>query len=99
MACPVCDHTMEGIAGAYRVFWCPRCGTMKDCGQREAAGLPDEVEEGGDALGIAKPKLTGLSFALIHGVLARGETIEPGLANYLYPLIRDVDKCIGGTIP
>lgn len=30
MACPVCDHTMQnlGVEGR-RVFWCPRCGTLK----------------------------------------------------------------------
>jgi len=37
MACPNCDHTMQLIAGKfvpsaddYRVWWCPRCGTIKD---------------------------------------------------------------------
>ena len=32
MACPTCKHTMQnlGIDGAARrVFWCPRCGTLK----------------------------------------------------------------------
>ena len=30
MACPTCDHTMQGIGGAVpRTFWCPRCGTLK----------------------------------------------------------------------
>lgn len=27
MACPTCDHTMQGISDGY--FWCPRCGTLK----------------------------------------------------------------------
>lgn len=26
MACPTCDHTLEGIG--YRMFHCPRCGTL-----------------------------------------------------------------------
>jgi ribosomal protein L37AE/L43A len=26
MACPTCDHTMEGIG--YGMFQCPRCGTV-----------------------------------------------------------------------
>ena len=39
MACPNCDHTMQQIQGNitqgpgshdYRVFWCPRCGTLKN---------------------------------------------------------------------
>lgn len=33
MACPTCDHTMQGIGeinkGDCRVFWCPRCGTLR----------------------------------------------------------------------
>jgi len=28
MACPACDHTMQSV-GDY-VFWCLRCGTIKD---------------------------------------------------------------------
>lgn len=26
MACPTCDHTLEGVGNG--VFHCPRCGTM-----------------------------------------------------------------------
>ncbi len=36
MACPACDHTMQNLGlTADRVFWCPRCGTIKsgDCVQ------------------------------------------------------------------
>jgi Zn-finger nucleic acid-binding protein len=30
MACPVCSHTMQSLGlEAERVFWCPRCGTLK----------------------------------------------------------------------
>lgn len=30
MACPVCNHTMQNIgATGQRIFWCPRCGTLK----------------------------------------------------------------------
>jgi uncharacterized Zn finger protein len=31
MPCPTCSHTMHGLdtAGAERLFWCPRCGTVK----------------------------------------------------------------------
>lgn len=30
MACPVCDHTMQNIGvQSGRMFWCPRCGTLK----------------------------------------------------------------------
>ena len=28
MACPTCDHTMQGVSEW--VWWCPRCGTIKD---------------------------------------------------------------------
>lgn len=27
MACPTCDHTMQGVR--HHVYWCPRCGTLK----------------------------------------------------------------------
>lgn len=27
MSCRVCDHTMHNIVA--KVFWCPRCGTLK----------------------------------------------------------------------
>jgi len=27
MACPTCDHTMQGLR--HHVYWCPRCGTIK----------------------------------------------------------------------
>ncbi len=29
MACPVCDHTMQKISDGPRVFWCPRCGSLR----------------------------------------------------------------------
>ena len=31
MACPTCDHTMTGLRPG--LFWCPRCGTVKDADQ------------------------------------------------------------------
>lgn len=32
MACPTCDHTMHSVGVTIterRVFWCPRCGTLR----------------------------------------------------------------------
>jgi hypothetical protein len=33
MACSICDHTLQNVGvptgDARRVFWCPRCGTLK----------------------------------------------------------------------
>lgn len=33
MSCPSCGHTMHNLGveppGGRRVFWCPRCGTVK----------------------------------------------------------------------
>lgn len=32
MSCPTCDHTMHNLGlsnGGARVFWCPRCGSLK----------------------------------------------------------------------
>jgi len=30
MACPTCDHTLQNINAKPPIFWCPRCGTIKD---------------------------------------------------------------------
>jgi hypothetical protein len=68
MACPICDHTMQGIAGANRVFLCPRCGTLKDCGQRASAGLSDEVRGRADRFGISEPKLIHQVYQLIRAI-------------------------------
>ena len=33
MPCKTCDHTMQRVNnGEPRVFWCPRCGTLKTDG-------------------------------------------------------------------
>lgn len=32
MPCPLCNHTMQNLGLATsgkRIFWCPRCGTLK----------------------------------------------------------------------
>lgn len=29
MACHTCDHSMQRISETERVFWCPRCGSIK----------------------------------------------------------------------
>ncbi len=32
MSCKTCDHTMQSIGAlpnTKKVFWCPRCGTLK----------------------------------------------------------------------
>lgn len=32
MACPTCDHTMQNVGAVNdRIFWCPRCGTLRTC--------------------------------------------------------------------
>lgn len=33
MSCPTCEYTMHGLGkvpGGNRVFWCPRCGTLRE---------------------------------------------------------------------
>lgn len=38
MACPTCDHTMQLVA--VLLFWCPRCGTLKqEAGTTEVPAL------------------------------------------------------------
>lgn len=38
MACPTCDHTMQNVAKDKHgsiVFWCPRCGTLRQASVRD----------------------------------------------------------------
>ena len=97
MPCPVCDHTMHGIVGADRVFWCPRCGTLKDCGQRCSAGLPDEVAEAGNDLGVDQPKLIERAVRLNEQILdviadCGDEVIGSGIRQAML----DLNESIGG---
>jgi|GEM_PF-5661047 len=42
MPCPTCDHTMHKIATVNirdSLFWCPRCGTIKNSTIRSGADL------------------------------------------------------------
>ena len=41
MACPICDHTMQSMC--LDVFWCPRCGTVRDAG-RDSSAIPMLVQ-------------------------------------------------------
>jgi transposase len=48
MACPNCDHTMQQVSGPMieagnRVFWCPRCGTIKDADGKSTPMLVSRV--------------------------------------------------------
>jgi len=70
MSCPVCNHTMQAIGGANKVFHCPRCGTLKDQGKRDRAGLPEEIEEGGDDLGVSEPTLVAKAFRVHQEALS-----------------------------
>jgi len=50
MACPNCDHTMQQVYGPMieagnRVFWCPRCGTIKDADGKSTPMLVSRVVE------------------------------------------------------
>jgi hypothetical protein len=67
MFCPMCDHTMQGIGGQKRLFWCPRCGTIKDCDQRASVGLSDECPTG-DQVGVSIPYLRQRAIVLSSAV-------------------------------
>jgi Zn-finger nucleic acid-binding protein len=46
MSCPVCDHTMQNLGTVdYRLWWCPRCGTLKEdlgyAAEQTTGKLPD----------------------------------------------------------
>ena len=47
MSCQTCDHTMQCIfADLPRIFWCPRCGSIKsDMGTHEEPKLIERVIE------------------------------------------------------
>ena len=54
MACETCDHTMQRVNGGEpKVFWCPRCGTLKT----EGVVLEFEL-----------PKVVGRSHALCSSI-------------------------------
>jgi tRNA(Ile2) C34 agmatinyltransferase TiaS len=42
MACPTCSHTMQNLgAEGQRLFWCPRCGTIKSVsGDHDSVSRP-----------------------------------------------------------
>jgi len=42
-ACPNCDHAMQHVTTTNRVFWCPRCGTLKEMDEVCTPGLIDRV--------------------------------------------------------
>lgn len=45
MACPTCDHTMEGLGPSPVIyFWCPRCGTILNSQRNNESTAPKLVE-------------------------------------------------------
>ena len=43
MACPTCDHTMQCVND--NVFWCSRCGTLRDVMEVSPPKLVSRVNE------------------------------------------------------
>ena len=43
MACPNCGSDMQHVATSLRIFWCPRCGTLKEKGNDQAPKLVERV--------------------------------------------------------
>jgi len=44
MVCKTCDHTMQRVNGGEpKVFWCPRCGTLKTEGMVPEEDVPKIV--------------------------------------------------------
>lgn len=43
MACPNCDHTMQHVANTSCIFWCPRCGTLKEIDKCQSTKLATRV--------------------------------------------------------
>ena len=43
MPCPTCSHTMQNLgldSAGRRVFWCPRCGTLREEVSDNSSGIP-----------------------------------------------------------
>lgn len=78
MACFACDHTMQRVnAGQPRVFWCPRCGTLK------TEGMVPEFQP---------PKLVGRAHALCCAVERVEENEYPNIDS-LTPRVVAVREC------
>lgn len=63
MSCPKCEHTMQNLwvdPKDKRIFWCPRCGTIKvqwigwPGGQEEVVS-PKMLDEGAQDSGVLDP--------------------------------------------
>lgn len=74
MACPTCDHTMQGILideNAKRAFWCPRCGTLRIVSlygdtEEETAEAPSQSRLLGDAVMFVRRMTRMLEGNAIH---------------------------------
>lgn len=65
MSCPICKHTMSQLGLDQvnrRVFWCPRCGTLKTITQ--AVTVKEEFEESESPKLVARARL--LADAMDH---------------------------------
>lgn len=65
MACPTCDHTMNTLGPD--VFWCPRCGTVRDEGIQI---VPKLVERTRDLFVSSADPVPGMmrSFSIVESI-------------------------------
>lgn len=40
MSCPTCGHTMQRLDSVRHLFWCPRCGTLREEISDNTSGIP-----------------------------------------------------------
>lgn len=74
MPCPTCDHTMHNFNAhdnTQKIFWCPRCGTLKtvrlhDGAEIESSEVPTQVRLLGDAAMFVRRMAYMLTGAAIH---------------------------------
>ncbi len=78
MACRTCTHTMQAIAD--KLFWCPRCGSVKF-----------QYEKGGDEW--SEPKLVQRAFTLCEATLFFAAEDEGDKAAQLEKAERAVREC------
>lgn len=93
MACPTCDHTMQGLGlttTGQRWFWCPRCGTLTE----QAPGRRPVAE---------RPRVVRRAEALLDLVFADAQALIDGRdvapSGTTLRRLRDLAEAAGAPVP
>ena len=92
MACPTCDHTMQLVnSDVPRIFWCPRCGTLKmdgsvpeNCPPKFMERVVGSLRTCDDSIPRSEPgPLTGVLWSKVAHVFCLGSTSAIALCRAL----------------